>query len=147
MISYSQREVFTERHLQLFDATKDIVSSLFDDNGMRCHEVARIIGELFNLPVTDGYYCAVHHSWIMLDRQTILDPYAVGRLPMVQLVHSNVAVSAQAKCYVPDDVHCLEVDQAAVAANVSRIQEFVSVGKLFTVSQYKELLEYAANLR
>jgi hypothetical protein len=34
--------------------------------------------------LVDGNFAGVDHSWIRLDRSTIRDVYAVGRLPIVQ---------------------------------------------------------------
>lgn len=49
--------------------------------------------EVPRLGVVDGKYSLVEHSWILLrtptvglPRMAILDPYCVGRLPMVQLI-------------------------------------------------------------
>lgn len=82
---------------------------------VRCHELARAVGRVLGLPVQDGNYTCVAHSWLLVPdarrprksqldpggtpgvigetpRQAayfyswILDVYAVGRLPMVQLV-------------------------------------------------------------
>lgn len=67
---------------------------------VRCHEIARStvwylskfqFGEQANgckMKVVDGVYGIVDHSWILLsyaNQHAILDVYAVGRLPMVQL--------------------------------------------------------------
>ena len=52
---------------------------------VRCHELARAVGRMFGLMVIDGKYGAVDHSWLMPGPH-ILDVYAVGRLPQVQLV-------------------------------------------------------------
>lgn len=58
---------------------------------LRCHEVARAVGEMLELQVQDGWYGNVDHTWLWVrndrdHRGAILDVYAVGRLPMVQLV-------------------------------------------------------------
>lgn len=60
---------------------------------IRCHEMARAVGRILDLPVVDGVCGAVQHSWLTIkahqdptEREFILDVYAVGRLPPVQLV-------------------------------------------------------------
>jgi hypothetical protein len=54
---------------------------------LRCHEVARFVGVRLGLAVCDGIYeIAMQHSWCVLPSRHILDVYAVGRLPPVQLV-------------------------------------------------------------
>lgn len=69
----------------------------------RCHEIARFVFEgldrlgflLDGDRVIDGWHVGSEHSWIALwgsiaesegGQQVILDPYAVGRFPIVQLV-------------------------------------------------------------
>ena len=62
-------------------------------NDVRCHELARAVGKMLGLEVVDGKYGAVDHSWLVTRRgaeevqtMTVLDVYAVGRLPQVQLL-------------------------------------------------------------
>ena len=96
MKSYSETSIFEPAEMRyLWDAEK-LVKLLPDHLGeLRCHEVARVVAHLLKLPVADGTYGAVDHSWCIvpvahrrLESKTaiILDPYAVGRLPQVQLV-------------------------------------------------------------
>lgn len=79
-------------HQRLFEAATRVVARMpdrqLDGEWVRCHEVARATCRLLGTgTVVDGVYgCAVEHSWISLD-QALLDPYAVGRLPTVQLVN------------------------------------------------------------
>lgn len=91
MESYSAQHIFTVEHLALMHAVQGTVDQFIEPEPgfFRCHEIARAIHELFNHPgiVTDGVYAGVEHSWIHLyPAMTILDVYAVGRAPMVQLV-------------------------------------------------------------
>lgn len=96
MKGISENEIFSANELELFHAASDVVSLLpeVDQHGalLRCHEVARIVGGLLRLPVMDGRYeYGCEHSWCVIKEAngrgfTILDPYAVGRLPLVQLV-------------------------------------------------------------
>jgi hypothetical protein len=96
--SYSQQAVFTPREVQLFWEANRLVA-LFPEAregepAIRCHEVARAVGELLDLTVEDGHFGTVDHSWLWtepVDQRrgrypNILDVYAVGSLPMVQLV-------------------------------------------------------------
>jgi hypothetical protein len=85
-----------------------------DGRLLRCHEVARAVALTFDLTVIDGVYGCVEHSWCLIPRPqnpemvhlplkgdvgylksraalgthypVIIDPYAVGRLPQVQMV-------------------------------------------------------------
>lgn len=78
----------------------EAIAQLRPTEEIRCHEVARIVGLLLGLPIQDGKYGQVDHSWCWTNPVTIsegvqpcspagtaiLDPYCVGRSPMVQLV-------------------------------------------------------------
>ncbi len=89
--------VFLNWEMCLRDVTEQTLIQLPDSissEPLRCHEVARIVGQLFDLRVVDGNFGGVEHSWLLLrdtfvvggtTYRTILDPYAVGRLPLVQL--------------------------------------------------------------
>ena len=69
-----------------------------DPDRIRCHELARAVAETLeksgkisaSLEVVDGKYGSVEHSWVHLSidlrERYILDVYAVGRLPQVQLL-------------------------------------------------------------
>lgn len=99
MQGYSALEVFTGRELVLRESARrlvDLVPELQitgEVNTIRCHELARAIGLMLHLPVTDGKYGPVEHSWCWTRQGqggecpgNILDVYSIGRLPMVQLV-------------------------------------------------------------
>lgn len=89
MKSYHE-SAFTPRQLALYRIATRIFDAipqgLVED--LRCHEAARIVGTLLDLPVEDGKYGASDHSWCVLDgvQPAILDPYAVGCMPPVRLV-------------------------------------------------------------
>lgn len=91
MKGYSERHHFDERALQIWERATKLVESIpthLDAMGreIRCHEVARALGNVFGLEVADGCTIGVDHSWLIINRSTLLDPYAPGRMPMVQLV-------------------------------------------------------------
>lgn len=74
------------------EAAKRIGNATF-----RCHELTRVVAKILHLDFVDGVYGAVDHSWILIPdirngwiSSVILDVYAVGRLPMVQLVDPRV---------------------------------------------------------
>lgn len=112
MKSYSAIEIFSERELALLERATRMVAALPEHHGrvtmpptgiIRCHELARAVGRLLDLPYQDGHYGFVEHTWLWtapFDRQripdlvtyrvpNILDVYAVGKLPQVQLVHAR----------------------------------------------------------
>lgn len=99
MIGYSAFVVFVPSDLKILERATAVVRLFPDrdhqDRYIRCHEVARAVYEILDLKsldgpkVEDGKYGSVEHSWIRFDRKTVLDVYAIGRLPMVQLVELN----------------------------------------------------------
>lgn len=98
MKSYSISEVFESFEIELLNKATILVDSIPDDfcggsDQLRCHEIARAIGFILDLPITDGKYRTIEHSWCWTSKNkpgynpgNILDVYAIARLPMVQLV-------------------------------------------------------------
>jgi hypothetical protein len=96
--SYSEREIFSERELAILQRATALVARLDDSRpALRCHELARAVGLILDLPHVDGHYGFVQHSWLWtkppgeiitprVGLPNILDVYAVGSLPMVRLV-------------------------------------------------------------
>lgn len=106
MLSYSEREVFTPEAVRIWKLAVRMVDQLSeyrDSEGreLRCHEIARALGELLKLQVVDGQSVGVDHSWLVIDRHTLLDPYAPARLPMVQLI--DVGLPTLARFYYLHD--------------------------------------------
>lgn len=97
MIGYAAEEVFSRDYINIWRRTTKLIHGLEEkEKGRwRCHEIARAVERFMALPntarVVDGECGLVEHSWIELDRDTILDTYTVGRMPMVQLIHVSVA--------------------------------------------------------
>jgi len=108
MISYSEREVFTGRELGLLRRAQVLVGlarhEMGHDGELRCHELARAVGTVMELEHCDGWYGMHSHSWLwttepdrfdaqnhpnMFAPPNILDVYALGRLPQVQLIRSG----------------------------------------------------------
>lgn len=94
MRGYSYTHVFNVGEIGLRALAEKCVEAIPEDNesALRCHEIARAVGRVLGLDHQDGYYCAVDHTWLIVPDlrlgggRCILDVYAVGRLPMVQLV-------------------------------------------------------------
>lgn len=96
--------VFGDRSLRAFRLASDVVEAIpcngrgeFEGELLRCHEVARTVFSFFTHPdladslLVDGKFGPMPHSWIYAPTsydtvRITLDPYAVGRLPQVQLV-------------------------------------------------------------
>lgn len=94
---------FDRKAIRLLRRAERIVRALPDSAAksgvLRCHEVARAVGQVLELPVQDGQYGMVEHSWLWvlgapkdiqrsnyLGAAVLLDVYTCGRLPQVQLV-------------------------------------------------------------
>jgi len=107
MKSYAERTVFSAAHLEAWRRATVLVACLGDDWGdeLRCHELSRAVAHVLvkegaSCVVRDGLIHAIEHSWILLrdasgllEAYAILDVYAPGRLPQVQLVDDHFAVS------------------------------------------------------
>jgi hypothetical protein len=98
MKGHSERELFTPREVALFERARAYVHALDESRPtLRCHELARAVGLLLDLPHQDGFYGFVDHSWLWteplpskligrINFPNVLDVYSVGSLPMVRLV-------------------------------------------------------------
>lgn len=98
MNSYSEDSVLFSEDVSAYELARDVVDLVDErmvagDDLIRCHELARAVQEMLERhgfpgwEVADGKFGIVEHSWLFRrNRYVILDPYAVGRLPMVQLV-------------------------------------------------------------
>lgn len=109
MRSHSERSVFDPRHLDLWRRASRLVDRIGDDwsDELRCHELARAVcralpvgGDRCFCFVRDGALNAIEHSWIELFLDglgqpcvSILDVYAPGRMPQVQLVHDSHVIA------------------------------------------------------
>lgn len=105
MQSYSEREIFTREEIEFMRRATRCVSCVRMPEGVeyRCHEIARAValalGMRSGAVVVDGVYEGCDHSWIVLPSGNVLDPYAVARLPMVQLVDVR-SVTLQRRQYI-----------------------------------------------
>ena len=114
---YSEKEVFTSFELGKLGAARDYVARIDEAKIagiIRCHELVRAVGRLLQLAHEDGVYAAagsaggVDHSWLLVPHSSktsvagysILDVYAVGRLPQVQLLHCGLTVPHHAS-FIP----------------------------------------------
>lgn len=98
MIMYAERSCFSRAHLSMLRRIETLVARVSDHwgNELRCHELTRAVQVLVDegrlrservVEVIDGHCGPVEHSWLwILDHGGILDVYAPGRLPAVQLV-------------------------------------------------------------
>lgn len=131
MKSYSEKEVFTSAELDALARASRLVAKIDArdfESVIRCHELARAVGRLLDLRHEDGVYSAnasdggVDHSWLFVPNSwggcSILDVYAVGRLPQVQLVYCGVTVPHH-RCFLArgerDDIDGQVVDKLVAA--------------------------------
>ena len=114
MLSYTQRTLRFEEALGAWAAASAFVAAVPkhlqpDGEEIRCHELARAVAKALTRPdrflwagaqrlvVEDGRFCpwptgpAIEHSWIEISDKgklkfALLDVYAIGRMPQVQLI-------------------------------------------------------------
>lgn len=93
MITYAERVCFQPAHLRLLSRVESYVAGVASSwgNELRCYELARAVHLVVHehehkLLVIDGKCGPIEHSWLYISDGVILDPYAPGRLPAVQLV-------------------------------------------------------------
>jgi hypothetical protein len=93
VITYAERTCFRAEHVRLRSRVEAYVGRVSSSwgNELRCHELARAVHLVVyesapKLLVIDGKCGPIEHSWLYLEDAVILDPYAPGRLPAVQLV-------------------------------------------------------------
>lgn len=99
MKGYAATEIFTEQDLTLHMAASKLVS-LMPEDGRSCHKVAALIADALDLPLVRGGYGIIEHSWLVLPSGTLLDVYAPGRYPPVQLVDARTVTLPESKSYV-----------------------------------------------
>ncbi len=121
MKSYSETNIFSPVALTLRKVVERLVELLPDPEPgkdlWRCHEVARAVegvletsleagGSGARLHVFDGKYGppamgGIDHSWLVLlqpDKPgVVLDPYAIGRLPQVQIIDWEMQLACMYK--------------------------------------------------
>lgn len=166
MKSYSESEVFSRREVKLLRMAERVVEFLPD--GMRCHEVARVVGAVLGLEVADGSYGFVDHSWCWTEppdpsriagrigMPNILDPYCVGALPQVRLLDGScTSLPHVGWSYRPGPARA-DVDEELVQATsdffkqhkMSDVPKAVCLlhrrpdGKLLAVSRKKDRTRY-----
>ncbi len=108
MRGFAEREIFTSREIRfLRQATLLVDKAPYETAGalVRCHELARAVGQVLGLPVCDGRFGFVEHSWLWIPHEgesfdgfnpgekwqlpAILDVYVPGALPQVQLIDAQ----------------------------------------------------------
>lgn len=114
MISYSKRKVFSDRELDLWRRARVLVSAVdlglpeLEGKELRCHELARVVGRILDLAVIDGHYGCIEHSWLVIEPAQlgvlpfVLDVYAPGQAPQVQLLDMNIVLGHR-DLYRPGD--------------------------------------------
>lgn len=103
MRSYSETCVFPAAVLRALEVAQGCAVAMPDPPAgappLRCHEVARAVarrlrasgafGPAWTVEVVDGRFGRADHTWVELrgpGGEWVLDPYAVGRLPQVQVL-------------------------------------------------------------
>jgi len=92
VITYAERACFYPPQLRMLTRVESSVARVSDawDNELRCHELARAVVLVVDhdhvLSVIDGKCGPIEHTWLRFGDGVILDPYAPGRMPAVQIV-------------------------------------------------------------
>jgi hypothetical protein len=133
MNGYSAEHVFTNEQRRVWSEATIFVHAIPElldpaSHTIRCHELARAVGNYFisqgvKLRMVDGKFGLVEHTWLEFTdakRHVILDVYAVGSLPMVQLIDRGATGLLSARQYVEGeertDIDSRKVEQLLVAA-------------------------------
>ncbi len=129
MKSYSETYVFKPEVLAAFHRAQCLVEQIPDVGpSLRCHEITRAFGKLLGYPVQDGHYGTVEHSWLWVGPAEgplhILDVYAVGRLPQVQLIDCDHVLPHQGAAYRPGDART-DIDERQVSWLVAVLSDTV----------------------
>lgn len=101
MNGYAAVVIFDAEELALLKRATRLVDCLPDYTvsyrmPVRCHELARAVGQILKLKVIDGRYGVADHSWLMTEKPYhLLDVYACGRLPQVQLVDVSAVCNTE----------------------------------------------------
>lgn len=98
MITYAERVCFQPSHVRTLSRAEAYVARLSDawGNELRCHELARAVHRMLGartIIVVDGHCGPVEHSWLRFSDGVILDVYAPGRLPAIQIIDPIVATT------------------------------------------------------
>ena len=145
MKSYSETHVFSALERRIMAVAVAIVKEIPNSEKLRCHEVARAVSAITGLPFVDGFFGSVNHTWIIIrpaakvqaghatgrrpsvpDRiGAILDPYAVGSLPQVQM-HDASFITAHMSNYRPGPPRT-DIDHDLVEALVKIARRALSV--------------------
>lgn len=121
MNGHSALNIFTDAELDLHRQAVTLVGGLPELASIRCHELARAVAIFFRrsplrLKVVDGKFGIVDHSWIETGhsyKHIILDVYAVGSVPIVQLHDMGSVGIRDARAFIegpPRD----DIDHAAL---------------------------------
>jgi len=114
---YASEEIFDASELELYALACGFVEAVpyeIDGEAVRCHELVRAVvaalpPRFSGVRICDGYYGMVEHSWIWtrppaldktaargwIEPPNILDVYAPGRVPLVELVAVSVALPCE----------------------------------------------------
>lgn len=117
MKGYTSRTIIPETEQHMLETAAWLVGRLPESHVIRCHELARAVGRALDLPVQDGSFGVVDHSWLWLPPRAsrerapsdhdnryfkwpnILDVYMPGAVPMVQIVYTGMPLP-HAKAYM-----------------------------------------------
>lgn len=135
MISYSEREMFCANDVRLLNVAEHLVGKINEqdfDEEVRCHELARAVGQVMELPHQDGHYLFAQHTWLWVSQiepeheergeyPPILEVYAVGSLPQVQLLDTFPPLNRVGTVYKPGEART-DIRHDVVATLVEKMK-------------------------
>lgn len=171
MRPFAERRYFPREVRAAFHLATYIVNGLGQRSPeIRCHELALAVAPILreeirgiNSIVWSGHYGAVEHSWLKvstLDPFTatgrhiaewhILDVYAVGRMPQVQLV-DGTAILPEWKLYKPAKMR-EDTDHKLVTELVREMREFIQINRSTAhgradVAKWREAIDQLETMR
>lgn len=105
MKGYTSNEAIPARAQAILKTVARAVELLPERPTLRCHELTRAVAVWLHTlgehtKAIDGHFQIVEHSWLyMPDYRCVLDVYAIGRLPLVQLVSAEVVLGVLINSY------------------------------------------------
>lgn len=104
MIGYAERQCLSSGAVEAYRRACALVERVDDHTATDGHELARAVAtrltaDGFVVEVVDGQLGSIDHTWILVPSRSrtedtaLLDVYAPGRIPQVQLLHDHPFVS------------------------------------------------------
>ena len=107
MITFAEQTICLEdvKIFREIEKLIDDVETFPTSATLSCHILAHAVGEIFSLPVEDGYWkLGYNHSWLRTERGNIIDVYPVATVGGPILIAGSVFCPELDKMYFPADL-------------------------------------------